>query len=245
MTTAATATPPTTTTRLSKLSRRLQDAGVFYFPRFLNSDRFQKGHGVPTLQQVLNAARRVVHEAGGLYRPRMHDGAKFNYEMTCAGVVGWLASPDPKECIEPVQIGYYYSRTNPYTGRAFPPIPEPIRRASLIAAELSNWPNFLPHSTLLNFYRNQQERLGIHQDRTERNLLAPVVSLSIGDTGLFQVGGLKKTDPLEDIYLESGDCIVLSGESRLFFHKFSKLLPRTSGDLAHGGRLNITTRQVF
>ena len=79
----------------------------------------------------------------------------------------------------------------------------------------------------------------------ERNLKPPVISLSFGDTGLFQIGGLTKNVPLEDIYLESGDCIVLSGESRLFFHKFTRLLPGTSSDLARGGRLNITIRQVF
>ena len=164
--------------------------------------------------------------------------------MTNCGNTGWLASPQPNECIAPVKKGYYYDRLNPYTGRPWPQMPSSIRIASEIAATRAGCPEFKPEVCLINFYRDHKERLGIHQDNSEKNLEAPVVSFSIGDSAIFQIGGLKKEDPTEDILLMNGDCLVLAGKSRLFYHKMAYTIPRTSDILASGGRLNLTIRQV-
>ena len=53
--------------------------------------------------------------------------------------------------------------------------------------------------------------MGLHQDRDEQDLAAPVVSLSLGDTCLFRVGGTKRSDPTRSLRLASGDGLVLGG----------------------------------
>lgn len=227
----------------TELSPRLRESGVFIMRRFLNDDARRGGTDAPTATQVLDAARIVKRQAP-LFRPRMFDGRLFRYRMTNCGVTGWLATPDPRECVTAVKEGYYYSEINPYNGRPWPEMPDAIRRAAIAGARLAGWEGFRPEACLINLYRNTRENLGIHQDRTERNLRPPVVSLSLGDTGVFQIGGATKHVPLETIYLESGDLIVLAGASRMFFHKFERLLPGTSDALNGGGRLNLTIRQV-
>jgi len=86
--------------------------------------------------------------------------------------------------------------------------------------------------------------MGLHQDKDEQALAAPVVSLSLGDTALFRVGGLKRGDPTRSVRLASGDAVVLGGEGRLAFHGVDRILPDTSTLLPEGGRINLTLRRV-
>ena len=46
----------------------------------------------------------------------------------------------------------------------------------------------------------------------------PIVSVSIGDTARFVVGGLSRKEPTRPLLLHSGDVIVMGGPSRLRFH---------------------------
>ena len=87
--------------------------------------------------------------------------------------------------------------------------------------------------------------MGLHQDKDEQDFAAPVVSLSLGDTGLFRVGGLKRSDPTRSVRLASGDAVVLGGEGRLAFHGVDRILPNTSTLLPEGGRINLTLRRVI
>jgi alkylated DNA repair protein (DNA oxidative demethylase) len=86
--------------------------------------------------------------------------------------------------------------------------------------------------------------MGLHQDRDERDFAAPVVSLSLGDTCLFRIGGTKRGDPTRVVNLASGDAVVLGGEARLAFHGVDCILPATSTLLPQGGRINLTLRRV-
>ena len=86
--------------------------------------------------------------------------------------------------------------------------------------------------------------MGLHQDRDEQDFAAPVVSLSLGDTGLFRVGGTKRSDPTRSLRLASGDALVLGGEARLAFHGIDRIMPGTSTLLPEGGRINLTLRRV-
>lgn len=102
---------------------------------------------------------------------------------------------------------------------------------------------YRPDVALVNFY-DADARMGLHQDRDERSR-APVVSLSLGDTGLFRLGNTRgRGRPWTDVPLESGDLFVSGGPSRLVFHGVPKILPGTGppGLGMHGGRLNITLR---
>ena len=86
--------------------------------------------------------------------------------------------------------------------------------------------------------------MGLHQDRDEADLTAPVLSVSLGDTAVFRVGGETRRGPTRSIHLASGDVFLLAGPSRLAFHGIDRLLPGSSRILTEGGRFNLTLRRV-
>ena len=72
----------------------------------------------------------------------------------------------------------------------------------------------------------------------------PVVSLSIGDTARFLFGGVKRRDPVQVVWLGSGDAFVFGGPARLRYHGVTRIVPGTaSHDLGLSGRFNLTFRQ--
>lgn len=86
--------------------------------------------------------------------------------------------------------------------------------------------------------------MGLHQDRDEEDLNAPVVSISLGDTCLFRVGQTARGGSTASFKLKSGDIVVLGGDGRLCFHGVDRIYPSTSALLKNGGRLNLTLRRV-
>jgi DNA oxidative demethylase len=100
-----------------------------------------------------------------------------------------------------------------------------------------------PEACLINFY-DSGTKMGSHQDRDEKDLTAPVLSISLGDDATFHVGGLRRTDPKVRVRLVSGDVLVLEGASRLAFHGIDKVHSGTSLLLKDGGRINLTLRRV-
>jgi alkylated DNA repair protein (DNA oxidative demethylase) len=95
----------------------------------------------------------------------------------------------------------------------------------------------------VNFY-NAQAKMGLHQDRDEAALDAPVVSISLGDTCLFRFGGEERNSPTKSIKLASGDVVLIGGASRLCFHGVDRLYAGTSTLLSDAGRINLTLRRV-
>jgi DNA oxidative demethylase len=103
--------------------------------------------------------------------------------------------------------------------------------------------DYTPDAALVNFY-DGTARMGMHQDKDELSL-APVVSLSIGDTCVFRFGNTAgRNKPYEDIDLASGDLFVFGGASRLAYHGVQKVYPGTApeGCGLATGRINITMR---
>ena len=86
--------------------------------------------------------------------------------------------------------------------------------------------------------------MGLHQDRDERALDAPVLSISLGDEARFRLGGVARNAPTRGFPLRSGDAFTFGGASRLAFHGVDRILPGTSTLLAEGGRFNLTLRRV-
>lgn len=183
--------------------------------------------------EIRDAARTVVSQAP-LFRPTMPgSGQPFSYTMTNCGELGWVAD----------RQGYRYQQNHPDTGKRFPVMPQVIQELALALALETGNSGFRPESCLLNFYRKGQ-KLGLHQDNTENNLSAPIVSISLGDSGVFILGGFHRADETKQYIIQSGDCIVMSGESRSYFHSFKGIMTNTSSLLKNGGRLNLTIRQV-
>lgn len=194
--------------------------GVVYRPGYL--DR--------AAQERLLAALDGVLDEAPLYTPRMpNSGKPMSVRMSNCGPLGWVTDA----------AGYRYQPIHPETGRPWPPMP-----AAVLAAwqELSDDPH-PPEACLINFYA-ASARMGLHQDRDEEDFAAPVVSLSLGDTCVFRIGGLKRGDPTRSLPLASGDAIVLGGPARLAFHGVDRIMPGTSTLLPQGGRINLTLRRV-
>jgi DNA oxidative demethylase len=185
--------------------------------------------------RLLAAIRRVV-EVAPLFTPRMpRTGRPFSVRMTNCGPLGWVSD----------EAGYRYQPTHPETGRPWPPMPEIVLAAW---RELAGYPH-PPEACLINYYA-PGTKMGLHRDEDEEDFKAPVVSLSLGDTAVFRVGGLTRKGPTRSVRLASGDAVVLGGEARLAYHGVDRILAGTSQLLAgnprfpEGGRINLTLRRV-
>lgn len=179
---------------------------------------------------LLAALRRVIAEAP-LFTPTMpRSGKPMSVRMTNCGPLGWVTDK---------QRGYRYQPTHPQTGKPWPAIP-PMLLALWDEAARYKAP---PEACLVNYYVGNA-KMGLHQDKDEEDFAAPVLSVSLGDTGIFRVGGRSRKDPTETYELESGDVVVLGGEDRLAYHGIDRILPGTSDLLPEGGRINLTLRRV-
>lgn len=185
-----------------------------------------------TIEQasLLDDIRAVVSRAP-LYVPAMpRTGKPMSVRMTNCGPLGWVTDKER---------GYRYQSAHPVTGEAWPPIPERLLR---LWREVADYP-VPPEACLVNFY-GEGARMGLHQDRDEADLEAPVVSVSLGDACLFRIGGSRRGGPTHSLELRSGDVFVLDGESRLAFHGVDRVIPGSSDLLRNGGRVNLTLRRV-
>ena len=86
--------------------------------------------------------------------------------------------------------------------------------------------------------------MGMHQDKDEADFQWPVVSVSLGDDGLFRIGNPTRGGKTESIWLKSGDVVVMGGAARLAYHGVDRLRAGSSSLLPKGGRINLTLRVV-
>jgi alkylated DNA repair protein (DNA oxidative demethylase) len=100
-----------------------------------------------------------------------------------------------------------------------------------------------PEACLINWY-GAGAKMGLHQDRDEADLQAPVLSLSLGDSAIVRVGSTSRGGPTRSVKLESGDAFVLGGPSRLAYHGIDRVIAGSSTLLPNGGRINLTLRRV-
>jgi DNA oxidative demethylase len=183
-------------------------------------------------QTILSDIRRIV-KAAPYYEPTMTDGTPFNLQLTNCGELGWIAD----------ESGYQYEKLHPTTHKPWPKMPALVYAESLSIAATIGYASFSPQSCLINSY-GEYAGLGLHVDRTERNLFAPIITYSFGDDCRFALGGRSLTDPIRHLRLYDGDVLVMYGEGRLFYHGVEKIFPLT-GNLKFGGRLSLTVRQVY
>ncbi|HEX5775631.1 MAG TPA: alpha-ketoglutarate-dependent dioxygenase AlkB [Caulobacteraceae bacterium] len=176
------------------------------------------------VSQVLAAAKIAP-----FYRPVTPGGKPMSVEMTGLGPLCWVTDTG----------GYRYEAVHPVTGMAWPAIPPLLLD---LWAEVCD-PAVGPDACLVNLYRGSA-KMGLHQDRDEADFGFPVLSVSLGDTAVFRIGGTKRTDPTASVRLASGDVCVLAGEARLAFHGIDRVLPGSSRLIPGGGRINLTLRRA-
>ena len=164
-----------------------------------------------------------------LYRPVMPGNAKpFSVEESNFGTLGWVSD----------RCGYRYQAAHPVTAAPWPAIP---------SALLDLWaginPPPLPECCLVNLYR-AGAKMGLHQDRDEKDISAAVIGLSLGDEALFRIGSAAKGGKTFSVPLASGDVIAFGGVARLAYHGIDRIKPGSSRLIPGGGRLSLTLRRV-
>jgi DNA oxidative demethylase len=181
-------------------------------------------------QEALVAEIRDVLKSAPLFQPVMpKTGKAFSVRMSNCGPLGWVSD----------KSGYRYQSSHPVTGAPWPHMPD---RLTALWRELApDAPE--PEACLINFYE-PGAKMGLHQDRDEQTFDAPVISVSLGDTATFRIGGQTRKSPTSSLRLSSGDVVVLGGNARLAYHGIDRVLPGTSTLLKNGGRINLTLRRV-
>jgi alkylated DNA repair protein (DNA oxidative demethylase) len=169
-----------------------------------------------------------------LMQPRTKLGFPLSLKVTSWGKVGWFGD-----------AGKYEYLKRHHNGKPFPAIPTLIHDLMMRAAEAAGYKPFTLDTVLLNYYPAPVGKLGRHQDVTEEDRESPIVTISLGDSCVFNVGSTNYEDKGVDVELRSGDVVVMAGESRLAYHEVKKIIPRTSDLLAQGGRLSLEGRKVF
>ena len=112
------------------------------------------------------------------------------------GPLGWVSD----------KSGYRYQASHPELDCRGPPFPDSILA---VWNRVSNYAH-APEACLVNFYGGDA-KMGLHQDRDEEDFEAPVVSISLGDTALFRVGGTTRGGKTQSLKLASGDVLILGG----------------------------------
>jgi alkylated DNA repair protein (DNA oxidative demethylase) len=176
---------------------------------------------------------RAVEAAAPCRRMVTPGGLQMSVAMTNCGRVGWVTD----------EKGYRYSAVRPGSGLPWPDMPASMKALAVHAADAAGFTGFEPDACLINRY-HPGSRLTAHQDRNERDLTAPVVSVSLGIPAVFFFGGLRRRDPVQRLTLVHGDVVVWGGPSRLAFHGVSKL---ADGEHPLTGRcrINLTFRQAL
>ncbi len=159
-------------------------------------------------------------------------GYRMSVAMTNCGDFGW--STDAR--------GYQYTEHDASSGQRWPAMPERFRLLAQQCAAEAGYSSFNPDACLINRYA-PDAKMTLHQDKDERDLRQPIVSVSLGLPAVFQFGGFERSDAVTRVLLEHGDVVVWGGPSRLRYHG---VLPLKYGVHPQTGafRYNLTFRRA-
>ncbi|WP_299956021.1 alpha-ketoglutarate-dependent dioxygenase AlkB [uncultured Roseobacter sp.] len=177
-------------------------------------------------QRTLLDALREVVRAAPFVDPVTPSDKKMSVRMTAAGQYGWITD----------RQGYRYAPQHPQ-GTPWPAIPESVLDIWRDLTGLAR----MPDCCLINYY-GEGARMGLHQDKDEASYDWPVVSISLGDDGLFRMGGPQRGGKTQSIWLKSGDVVVMGGAARLAYHGVDRIRFGSSTLMPKGGRINLTLR---
>lgn len=190
-----------------------------------------RGFALPYAEELLPALKEVLRQA-----PFRHmvtpGGFRMSVGLSNCGELGWTSD----------RRGYRYTPIDPDSGSQWPAMPDVFKRLARAAAAEAGFADYEPDACLINRYA-VGTKLSLHQDRNERDLKAPVVSVSFGIPAVFQFGGDERGDPKRRIALFHGDVVVWGGVDRLRYHAVLPLKPAhhpATGEV----RINITFRKA-
>ena len=190
-----------------------------------------RGLALPDVPRLLADLARVL-DAAPLRRMITPGGRRMSVAMSNCGALGWVSDAR----------GYRYDAVDPANGRTWPAMPDSFHALAVRAAALGGFQGFDPDACLLNRYE-PGARLTLHQDRNERDLRHPIVSVSLGLPAVFLFGGTRRADKTLHVPLAHGDVVVWGGAARLHYHG---VLPLAQGQhpLTDCQRFNLTLRHA-
>ncbi|CCD91965.1 Alkylated DNA repair protein alkB [Bradyrhizobium sp. ORS 375] len=190
-----------------------------------------RGFARPDEAELIAAIETIIQRAP-FRRMITPGGHQMSVAMTNCGPFGWVTD----------RSGYRYDAVDPESGARWPAMPPLFRELADKAATEAGFAGFAPDACLINRYE-PGAKMSLHQDRDERDIGAPIVSVSLGLPATFLFGGLKRTDKTQRHRLVHGDVVVWGGPARLAFHGVA---PLAEGEHALLGRrrINLTFRRA-
>jgi alkylated DNA repair protein (DNA oxidative demethylase) len=190
-----------------------------------------RGFALPYVTQLLPALDDVL-QAAPLRQMMTPGGFRMSAALSSCGRLGWTSD----------RHGYRYTEIDPDSGRHWPAMPAVFMRLAQAAAAEAGFADFVPDACLINRYE-AGAKMSLHQDRNERDMEAPVVSISLGVPAMFQFGGEQRNDKAQRVPLFHGDVVVWGGPDRLRYHG---ILPVKPGHhpLLGNCRVNMTFRKA-
>ena len=192
--------------------------GVFLLPRAANSQDL-----LAEIEQIAAQAPFRHMTVGG--------GKSMSVAMTKCGDLGWTSS----------SAGYLYTHCDPQSGVPWPAMPAAFKQMAHDCALRCGFANFEPDACLVNRYLGPAQ-MGLHQDKDERDFSQPIVSVSLGATAVFLLGGNQRKGKVKTIELNDGDVLLWGGVARLYFHGVRAPVANASGQVPE--RFNLTFRKA-
>lgn len=190
-----------------------------------------RGFALPTAAQLIEEIDAVSAQSAFRHM-QTPGGFTMSAAITNCGKLGWQTD----------RHGYRYSAIDPQTGRPWPAMPIKFDELAREAARQAGFADFRPDVCLMNRYE-AGAKMGLHQDKDEKDFSQPIVSVSLGLPIVFQFGGANRNDPKHRIPLTHGDVIVWGGKARRYYHGVLTLKPGEH-PLTGSYRFNLTFRQA-
>jgi DNA oxidative demethylase len=191
-----------------------------------------RGLAAPATVALLSAIKRVT-DCAPFRIMTTRGGYRMSVAMTNCGVAGWVSD----------ERGYRYAAVDPTTGKRWPAMPGAFADLAAEAADKAGFGDFTPDACLINRYE-PGARLSLHQDKNERDMKEPIVSVSLGLPAVFLFGGARRAERPRRVPLAHGDVVVWGGPARLFYHG---VLALKDGEHRALGRyrVNLTFRRAL
>lgn len=190
-----------------------------------------RGFVLPYVAKILPALAAIEAAAPFRYM-QTRGGHTMSVALTNCGRLGWVSD----------RSGYRYSQRDPLTGRSWPAMPDIFRELAQQATVAAGLPTLTPDACLMNCYL-PGSKMSLHQDKNEKDLTAPIVSVSLGIPAVFLFGGLRRNDKALRVPLFHGDVVVWGKEDRMRFHGILPIKPAQHPQLG-ARRINFTFRQA-